>query len=57
MTAQLNHIIVYSADRAKSARFLAEILGLRAPRVGEMTRYWRLSRIRRLGTRRFFVRP
>jgi catechol 2,3-dioxygenase-like lactoylglutathione lyase family enzyme len=31
MTAQLNHTIVYSADRAKSARFLAEILGLPAP--------------------------
>jgi catechol 2,3-dioxygenase-like lactoylglutathione lyase family enzyme len=30
MTAQLNHTIVYSSDRAKSARFLAEILGLRA---------------------------
>jgi hypothetical protein len=27
VTAQLNHTIVYSADRAKSARFLAEILG------------------------------
>jgi hypothetical protein len=25
MTAQLNHTIVYSSDRAKSARFLAEI--------------------------------
>jgi catechol 2,3-dioxygenase-like lactoylglutathione lyase family enzyme len=31
MTAQLNHTIVYSADRGKSARFLAEILGLPAP--------------------------
>jgi hypothetical protein len=31
MTAQLNHTIVYSSDRAKSARFLAEILGLPAP--------------------------
>src|SRR5947209_18274902 len=31
MTAQLNHTIVYSSDRAKSARFLAEILGLSAP--------------------------
>src|SRR6202035_2123871 len=31
MTAQLNHTIVYSLDRAKSARFLAEILGLPAP--------------------------
>src|SRR5580658_3660090 len=31
VTAQLNHTIVYSADRAKSARFLAEILGLPAP--------------------------
>jgi catechol 2,3-dioxygenase-like lactoylglutathione lyase family enzyme len=31
MTAQLNHTIVYSSDRAKSARFLAQILGLPAP--------------------------
>jgi catechol 2,3-dioxygenase-like lactoylglutathione lyase family enzyme len=31
MTAQLNHTIVYSSDRVKSARFLAEILGLSAP--------------------------
>jgi catechol 2,3-dioxygenase-like lactoylglutathione lyase family enzyme len=31
MTAQLNHTIVYASDRAKSARFLAEILGLPAP--------------------------
>jgi catechol 2,3-dioxygenase-like lactoylglutathione lyase family enzyme len=31
LTAQLNHTIVYSSDRAKSARFLAEILGLPAP--------------------------
>jgi hypothetical protein len=31
MTAQLNHTIVYSSDRAKSARFLAGILGLPAP--------------------------
>src|SRR5580698_4456455 len=31
MTAQLNHTIVYSSDRAKSARFLAEILGRPAP--------------------------
>src|SRR5258708_6828089 len=31
MTAQLNHTIVYSSDRSKSARFLAEILGLPAP--------------------------
>jgi catechol 2,3-dioxygenase-like lactoylglutathione lyase family enzyme len=31
MTAQLNHTIVYSSDRKKSARFLAEILGLSAP--------------------------
>jgi hypothetical protein len=31
MTAQLNHTIVYSSDRAKSARFLAELLGLPAP--------------------------
>jgi catechol 2,3-dioxygenase-like lactoylglutathione lyase family enzyme len=31
MTAQLNHTIVYSSDRAKSARFLAEILGLPTP--------------------------
>jgi catechol 2,3-dioxygenase-like lactoylglutathione lyase family enzyme len=31
MTAQLNHTIVYSSDREKSARFLAGILGLPAP--------------------------
>ena len=31
MTAQLNHTIVYSSDRTKSARFLAEILGRPAP--------------------------
>ena len=31
MTAQLNHTIVYASDRARSARFLAEILGLSAP--------------------------
>jgi catechol 2,3-dioxygenase-like lactoylglutathione lyase family enzyme len=31
MTAQLNHTIVYSSDQARSARFLAEILGLAAP--------------------------
>jgi len=31
MTAQLNHTIVYSSDRSKSARFLAEIVGLPAP--------------------------
>jgi hypothetical protein len=31
VTAQLNHTIVYSSDRAKSARCLAEILGLPAP--------------------------
>jgi catechol 2,3-dioxygenase-like lactoylglutathione lyase family enzyme len=31
MTAQLNHTIVYSSDHTKSARFLAEILGLPAP--------------------------
>jgi catechol 2,3-dioxygenase-like lactoylglutathione lyase family enzyme len=31
MTAQLNHTIVYSSDRAKSASFLAEILGLPTP--------------------------
>ncbi len=31
MTAQLNHTIVYSSDRAKSARLFAEILGLPAP--------------------------
>jgi catechol 2,3-dioxygenase-like lactoylglutathione lyase family enzyme len=31
MTAQLNHTIVYSSDRSKSARFLAAILGRRAP--------------------------
>jgi len=27
MTAQLNHTIVYSSDRTKSARFLAALLG------------------------------
>jgi catechol 2,3-dioxygenase-like lactoylglutathione lyase family enzyme len=31
MTAQLNHIIVYSSDPTKSARFLAAILGRPAP--------------------------
>jgi hypothetical protein len=31
MTTQLNHTIVYSSDRTKSARFLAEILGRPAP--------------------------
>jgi catechol 2,3-dioxygenase-like lactoylglutathione lyase family enzyme len=31
MTAQLNHTIVYSSDRTKSARFLAAILGRSAP--------------------------
>lgn len=31
MAAQLNHIIVWSSDQAKSAAFLADILGLRAP--------------------------
>ena len=31
MTAQLNHTIFYSSDEAKSARFLAKILGLPAP--------------------------
>src|SRR5579872_4872813 len=31
MSIQLNHTIVYSSDRAKSARFLAEILGRPAP--------------------------
>jgi catechol 2,3-dioxygenase-like lactoylglutathione lyase family enzyme len=31
LTAQLNHTIVYASDQAKSARFLAEILGLPAP--------------------------
>ncbi len=31
MTAQLNHTIVYASDRAKSARFLAGILGLPPP--------------------------
>jgi hypothetical protein len=31
MTTQLNHTIVHSSDRAKSARFLAEILGRPAP--------------------------
>ena len=31
MTAQLNHTIVYSSDRTKSARFLAEMLGRPTP--------------------------
>lgn len=31
MTAQLNHTIIYSSDRTKSARFLADILGRPAP--------------------------
>jgi hypothetical protein len=31
MTAQFNHAIVYSSDRAKCARFLAAILGLPPP--------------------------
>jgi catechol 2,3-dioxygenase-like lactoylglutathione lyase family enzyme len=31
MPAQLNHTIVYSTDRARSARFLAEMLGRPAP--------------------------
>jgi catechol 2,3-dioxygenase-like lactoylglutathione lyase family enzyme len=31
MTAQLNHTIVHSSDQARSARFLAEILGRPAP--------------------------
>jgi catechol 2,3-dioxygenase-like lactoylglutathione lyase family enzyme len=31
MSAQLNHTIVWSKDQAKSARFLAEILGRPAP--------------------------
>lgn len=31
MSAQLNHTIVWSTDQAKSARFLAEILGRPAP--------------------------
>lgn len=31
MGAQLNHTIVWSSDRARSARFLAEMLGRPAP--------------------------
>lgn len=31
MSAQLNHTIVWSTDQAKSARFLAEMLGRPAP--------------------------
>jgi catechol 2,3-dioxygenase-like lactoylglutathione lyase family enzyme len=31
MTAQLNHTIVYSSDRTRSARFLAAILGRPPP--------------------------
>lgn len=33
MTAQLNHTIVWCRDQKKSASFLAEILGLAAPRT------------------------
>lgn len=32
MTAQLNHTIVWCSNQARSAAFLAEILGLREPR-------------------------
>ena len=32
MTVQLNHTIVWCRDQAKSANFLAEVLGLPAPR-------------------------
>jgi catechol 2,3-dioxygenase-like lactoylglutathione lyase family enzyme len=32
MPAQLNHTIVYCSDRQRSASFLAEVLGLGAPR-------------------------
>jgi len=32
MTAQLNHTIVWSRDQRRSAEFLAEMLGLPAPR-------------------------
>ncbi len=31
MTVQLNHTIVWSSDQAKSARFLADMLGRSAP--------------------------
>jgi len=31
MAAQLNHTIVWSSDQTRSARFLAEMLGLSAP--------------------------
>jgi catechol 2,3-dioxygenase-like lactoylglutathione lyase family enzyme len=31
MAARLNHTIVWSSDRTRSARFLAEMLGLPAP--------------------------
>ena len=31
MAAELNHIIVWSSNRARSARFVAAILGLAAP--------------------------
>jgi hypothetical protein len=31
MTAHLNHTIVWSSDRTKSARFLAEMLGRPEP--------------------------
>lgn len=31
MTVELNHTIIYVADRQKSANFIAEILGLPAP--------------------------
>jgi catechol 2,3-dioxygenase-like lactoylglutathione lyase family enzyme len=31
VTVQLNHTIVYSSDRARSARFMADLLGRPAP--------------------------
>ena len=33
MAAQLNHTIVWCRDRHRSSRFLAEMLGLPAPRT------------------------
>ncbi|HEY8002644.1 MAG TPA: VOC family protein [Phenylobacterium sp.] len=35
MSIELNHTIVYAADREASARFLSEILGLAEPRAFE----------------------
>jgi len=37
MAAQLNHTIVWSSDQAKSALFLAEMLGRPAPPVSAIS--------------------